>query len=273
MSTAKVKIFLAALSLAALSGCALVLAKRDRREPPKAAPAWISATGRVEARREAVVRSKASGRVLEYLKTERDWAKQGEPIVLLDQDLERAAVKEAEAEFFRANQRFKRFAALHEEKVVSDQEYDDAKAADRLASAQLERASAALEERIVRAPFSGRILKTYLESGESIAPGSAEPLFVIGDTRGLRVVAEIDELDIARLAIGSPAEVIPNALSGETFKGKVARIAGILGRKRLSSEDPGERLDAKVLEAEVELPASERLRPGLNVEVRIRPAA
>ncbi len=273
MSKSRRNIFFAAGFLAALSGCALVLSEREKKKPVVVEPSWISATGRIEARREAVVRSKVSGRVLEYLKSERDWAKKGDPIVVLDQALERAAVKEAEAEYFRADRRFGRVEALHKEDVVSDQEYDDAQAARRLASARLEKASAILAERTIRAPFSGRILKIYLESGEFIAPGSIEPLFVIGDTRGLRVIAEIDELDIARLKIGSPAEIIPDALPGETFTGTVSRIAGILGRKKLSSEDPRERLDAKVLEAEVELPASERLKPGLSVEVKIKPAA
>lgn len=258
---------------AVFSGCALVLSEREKNADVPLAPAWISATGRIEARREAVVRSKASGRVVEYLKQEREWAKKGEPVVILDQALERAALKEAEAELFRHAQRFERIEVLHKEDVVSDQEYDDAKAARLLAEARLGKARAVLAERTIRAPFFGRILKTYLESGEFIAPGSAQPLFVIGDTRGLRVIAEIDELDISRLELGSEAEVLPDGLPGESFSGKVTRIAGILGRKNMSSEDPRERLDARVLEAEIELPFSERLKPGLSVEVKIKPRA
>src|SRR5437588_643734 len=83
--------------------------------------------------------------------------------------------------------------------AASPQELDDVVSARKLAAARLDRAQAALEERTVRAPFAGRILKTHLEAGESAPPGSELALFDIGDTRRLKVVAEVDELDAGRI--------------------------------------------------------------------------
>lgn len=257
-----------------LCGSALVWSTLERPAPRNAAapaqPPFIAATGRVEARSEAVVRAKGVGRVLKYMKKEGDWADEGAPVVLLDQDLERSALHEAEAELFQCESRFKRNKPLHDEKVISDQEFDDIDGAYRLAQARRDKAAAALEERTVRAPFAGRILKTYLESGESIqARAEDAPLFVIGDTRGLKVRAEVDEQDIGRLAAGGEAEIRADAFPDDLFSGRVAQTSGILGRKKLRSDDPRERMDAKVLEVMIDLDPSPRLKPGVTVEVKI----
>ena len=47
-------------------------------------------------------------------------------------------------------------------------------------------------------------------------------------------------------------------------------MSGILGRRRLRSDDPKERLDGKVLEVLIEMQMEDGLRPGLSAEVRIK---
>lgn len=230
----------------------------------------VAATGRVEARREAKVCAKGAGRVLKYLKNEGDWVEEGSVVVLLDQGQERGAFSEADAELTHKSAFYKRLSRLHEERAVSDQEFEDARAGYELAKARREKAQAALDERVLRAPFSGKVLKTYLEAGESLPnPPADAPLFAIGDTRALKVRAEIDELDISRVVSGSPVRVYPDAYPDEVYLGKVARLSGMLGRKNMRSDDPRERMDAKVLEVEIELAASERLKPGSSVQVKI----
>ncbi|MFA6318178.1 MAG: efflux RND transporter periplasmic adaptor subunit [Elusimicrobiota bacterium] len=259
------------LAVLSAAGGTAVWSNREKSARESVLPAMVAATGRIECRKEASVRSKVPGRVKRYAKKEGAWAREGEPVVLLDDGKERAAVGEAEAELFKTGASYKRAKTLFEKGVASAQELDDADAAHRLASARVEKARAALEERTVTAPFEGRVLKTYLEDGETADPYSRQPLFMIGDDRKLRVTAEVDELDIGRLAEGGPAQVLPDAYPGEVFPGRVARVGRMLGRKSLSSEDPAERMDAKVLEVEVELEPSERLKRGLSVQVRIQP--
>lgn len=267
-------VWLAAVVVILLSGSAAVWSSlgkpRPLAEPASPAAARIAATGRVEARSEAVVRAKGGGRIIKWVYAEGAWVYEGTPVVLLDQDLERSALREAEAELFQCESRFKRNKGLHDEKVISDQEFDDVDAAYRLALARRDKAAAALAERTILAPFAGRILKTYLEAGESIDARAVDtPLFVIGDTRGLKVRAEIDEQEIGRLAPGSAAEVRADAFPNDVFAGTVTKTSGILGRKKLRSDDPRERMDAKVLEVTIELKPSPRLKPGVTVEVKI----
>ncbi|MBI4679503.1 MAG: efflux RND transporter periplasmic adaptor subunit [Elusimicrobia bacterium] len=261
---------IAALATASAAGAVMGWKNKEKSpQPSVAATSMIAATGTIQCRKEASVRSKVHGLVKRYAKKEGDWAKEGSAVAVLDDNKERAAVGEAEAELFKTSAALKRVRTLHEKGVASAQELDDADAAHRLASARVEKAAAALDERTVRAPFDGRILKTYLEAGETADPASARPLFVIGDDRMLKVTAEVDELDIGRLSEGLPAEVLPDAYPGESFQAKVTKVGRMLGRKTISSENPAERMDAKVLEVEVELKFSEKLKRGLSVQVKI----
>jgi RND family efflux transporter MFP subunit len=236
-------------------------------------PRQVAATGRIEAWREATVRFKSPGRVVRYLRAQGEWARAGEPVVELDQDVEKAALAEAEAELFQSEARQQRFAKLRGTPAVSDQELDDVEAAWRLAQARRDRAKAALEERTVRAPFAGTILKTYLEAGESSGAGMESPLFVIGDTRRLKIVAEVDELDVGGVSTGLAATVVPDALPDLEITGKVVKVSGVLGRKNVRSDDPRERLDGKVLEIEIEVAADPRLKPGMTVQARLSPVS
>jgi RND family efflux transporter MFP subunit len=251
----------------------LLLAAPLLAAPPAPGPRRVAATGRIEAWREATVRFKSPGRVVRYVRAQGEWAKAGEPVVVLDQDVEKAALAEAEAELFQAEARQQRFAKLRGTTAVSDQELDDVEAAWRLAKARRDRAMAALEERTIRAPFSGRILKTYLEAGESAGAGMDSPLFVIGDTRKLKVVAEVDELDVGGMAPGLAAQIVPDALPELEIPGKVVKVSGVLGRKNVRSDDPRQRLDGKVLEIEIELASDPRLKPGMTVQARLLPGS
>ncbi|MBI5211064.1 MAG: efflux RND transporter periplasmic adaptor subunit [Elusimicrobia bacterium] len=273
---------LAVAAAASVLASAMVWCGRDKPAPPPGPRAqgdqsqdggrpMIAATGRIECRKEASVRAKSPGRVVRYAKKEGEWAQEGSAVVLTDDGIERAALREAEAELFKTEAAFRRLKPLAAKGVASAQELDDADAGHRLALARVERAKAALEERVVRAPFAGRILKTYLEAGETANPLAVSPLFVIGDDRTLRVTAEVDELDVSRVAEGLAAVVIPDAYPGESFPGKVVKVGRMLGRKTIASDNPAERMDAKVLEVEVELAPSEKLKRGLGAQVRILP--
>lgn len=271
-----------ALALAVSAG-ALVLpgieSKAWRRTPQEEAgpaattagpePGWVAGTGKIEALRQAEVRAAVLGRVGRYLKEEGDSAREGEPVVELESGLERAALREAQALLRQAEQHLARLAGLNRQGVVSDQEKDDAESAVALAQARLDKAADALGRMTLRAPFSGRVLRTYLEAGEIAAPQGGQALFVLGDQRGLILRAEIDELDAGRLRPGARALARPDAFPGREFPGRVRRVAGMLGRRTLASDDPAERADGKVLEVEILLSPDPALKPGMTAQARV----
>ncbi len=238
-----------------------------RANPPDSAA--VAATGRIEARRQAEVHAEVPGRIRRYLRAEGDWVREGEAVAVLESGVEEAAVREAEAALRQAESRLARLRTLNRQGVVSDQERDDAQSAFELGRARTEKAAAALRRLTARAPFTGRIFRTFLEAGESAGPQGPPALFVIGDDRTLILRAEVDELDAGRVRVGARAAVRPDAYPGREFSGRVARAAGMLGRRSLASDDPAERADGKVMEVEIVLAADPALKPGMTAQARV----
>jgi multidrug efflux pump subunit AcrA (membrane-fusion protein) len=91
----------------------------------------------------------------------------------------------------------------------------------------------------------------------------------LGDVSRLRVRAEVDESDIAAIAVGQKAYVTADAYGAKRFAGSLVRIGSALGKKQVVSDEPADLVDRKVLEAFVDLDRGAPLRPGLRVDVFI----
>ena len=92
------------------------------------------------------------------------------------------------------------------------------------AQAALEAARVALERCEVHTPFGGTAGAVNVRAGELVAPG--QPLVTLGDLTTLRVeTTDLDEIDVARVAVGQRASVTFDALPERVFTGHVARIS------------------------------------------------
>lgn len=106
---------------------------------------------------------------------------------------------------------------------------DAARDQEQVAEAVLLMNQALLEETYLRAPFAGIVAEINGEIGEYVTPsppGVATPPAVdLIDYSCLYVTAPIDEVDAGRLEKGLPARLSLDAFRGETFKGRLDRIA------------------------------------------------
>lgn len=128
---------------------------------------------------------------------------------------------------------------------------DDAQTA--LADAELD-----YDRTVLRAPIDGVIATVSTEVGERLTPGV--PVITLVDMTPLRVVAEVDEIDIARIEIGMAAEVQVDALPGVLLTGTVTDIA-----------ENGVETDG-VIEYDVDITldvVDARLRHGMTADVNI----
>lgn len=96
-----------------------------------------------------------------------------------------------------------------------------AMANSRTASANLEKAKAALAiargdlaDATLRAPFAGTISSKGKQAGESVT--ATDQMYYLLGEGGLEVVANIAEIDIAKLAVGNKAEIKLDAYGNET---------------------------------------------------------
>ncbi len=141
-----------------------------------------------------------------------------------------------------------------------------AQAALDLAKAQLAETEALLEKTVVRAPFTGTVLKRYRKAGETVSDKGDTPIVSFGDESRLRVRVDVDETDVAKLQVGSRAYFTAAAFGGQRFWGRVARIGSELGPKNVETGLPAEKLDTKILETLVDLDGHPPLPPGLRVD-------
>jgi ABC exporter DevB family membrane fusion protein len=139
-----------------------------------------------------------------------------------------------------------------------------------LARAQLAQAQDNYDNTFVRSPVDGVVVKRYMNPGESISYESLyQPIVSVSDTTRLMVRTEIDETDIGKIQIGQRASIRCDAFRGQTFYGRVVRISGGLGPKKIQTDNPTEKIDMDVLETFVEVDPGTPLRVGLRVDVFI----
>lgn len=123
-----------------------------------------------------------------------------------------------------------------------------------------------LDKSIVRAPMDATVLRTMLRAGETFSVIVPQPILRLADTSRLRVRAEVDERDVARVFPGQQVVVRGDAWPERGVPGRVSRIGSQMGRKTVRSGDPAEKGDRDVLEVVVDL---EREDPRLVIGLRV----
>jgi len=108
----------------------------------------------------------------------------------------------------------------------------------------------------VTAPFDGVVTERAAHVGSLVSPSSG-PIVRMQQVSPLRVVAGIPEAYVAGVRVGQPIEFTVTTFPGETFTGKLARLARAL--------DPKTRTMA--VELEINNVAG-RLAPGMFAEIR-----
>jgi HlyD family secretion protein len=146
------------------------------------------------------------------------------------------------------------------------EDIDIARAQLALAKGQLAEAEAFLDKTRVRSPIDGIVLHRFKRTGEGVSDQPPTPIVKVGDLSRLRVRVDVDETDVARVAVGMRAHVTSDAWPGRRFEGTVVRVGQRLGRKTMRTDDPTERNDTKVLETLIELDAGVVLPVGLRVD-------
>ena len=92
------------------------------------------------------------------------------------------------------------------------------------AQVELDAAQAALERCELHAPFGGTIGAVNVREEELVAPGDS--LVTLGDLSTLRVeTTDLDEIDVARVAVGQEVVITFDALPEQVFTGRVTRLS------------------------------------------------
>ncbi len=141
------------------------------------------------------------------------------------------------------------------------------------ARSDLSLAETALERTRVRAPSDATVLQVNARAGETASPSPEQTLIVLGDMTALRVRAELEERDSAKIRVGQAAVVQSDAHPGRKFEGKVVTMAQAMGPGKLAQRGPRRPNDVEVLEVVIDLDAGSGLLPGMRVDVFFKPDA
>ena len=232
-----------------------------------AAGTSVTANGYVVARTRAAVSAKVPGRLADLRVSEGSFVRKGETIARLENadyraqvaqaeanlSTARAQLIEAEAERDQLQREARRLRDIRAEnsELVSAQDVEGAEAraaqADarvRAAAARVESAEvglrfaqASLDNTLVRAPFTGTVLRKEAEVGEVVAPSVGGGLtrgavVTMADLTTLEVEVDVNEAYIARITRDQAARIILDAYPDTSFQGRVRQVVPTADRQR-----------------------------------------
>ncbi|MEJ6657140.1 MAG: efflux RND transporter periplasmic adaptor subunit [Pseudomonas sp.] len=180
--------------------------------------------GRTKAYRVAEVRPQVSGIIQKRLFDEGSEVKAGQQLYQIDAAVYEAALKSAEATRLSTNTLAERYALLVEDRAVSQQAYDEARAAKLQADAALERARIDVRYTRVSAPIAGRIGRSAVTEGALVSNGQAQAL------------ATIQQLDPIYVDVTQPARDLL-ALRRDLDAGRLERAGDNAAKATLRLED------------------------------------
>jgi len=159
-------------------------------------------------------------------------------------DADDAAARVATAQAAAASARYQSLA-----RGTRSEQVEEAAAAIALAQAEVDAARVALDQTVLRAPTDGVILRRTGELGALVTLMAPAPVITMADVNQLELRAEIDEADVASIALGQAAYATADAYGDRRFPVRITRITRELGRKTVRDDDPRARVDTRVLEA------------------------
>jgi RND family efflux transporter MFP subunit len=215
----------------------------------------VYGTGAVEPVRWAKVASLIRQRIVEQCYCEGKSVAKGDVLTRLDDKEARAQLHELRAREEFAKREFTRTTELMGRGVASTQAYErissDLRQIQGLISVQMEK----LDAYTITAPMEGVVLRRDGEVGEIVEQGQI--LFRVGAPKPLHVVAEVNEEDIPRVAVGQTVLLRTDAFPGQRLEGKVYEITPM-----------GDAV-AKTYRIRISLPDDTPLHIGMSVEANV----
>ena len=185
-------------------------------------------------------------------------------------EVSRATIRQREADLQLAQTNAERSRSLFARQLLPKQTLDDTESRYQSAVAQLDLARAQntqstarldelrinLANTVIVSPVDGFVARRAVDPGAFV--GQNAPVVDVVDIGRVRLVANIVEKDLDQLRAGDDTMVEVDAFPGETFVGRIARIAPVL--------DPATRTAS--IEIEIPNPGF-RLKPGMYARVTV----
>jgi HlyD family secretion protein len=283
----------------------------------------VSANGKIAPESEVKLSPDVSGEIIELYVKEGDLVKSGQLLAKINPEIylsnydrtiaalntsqanlanSKAQLAQINSQFINAKSSFERNEKLHNQKAISDAEFETSKANFDVAQAQVEAAEQSikaaafnvknaeagvkeskenLSKTSIYAPVGGTISKLNLEKGERVAGasqfGSGTEILRIANLQTMEVKVSVNENDIVRVTLNDTAFVEVDAYQNRKFKGIVTEISTSANTVGVSA-DQVTNFDVKIRilpSSYKDLIAADKpndspFRPGMSATVDIR---
>jgi membrane fusion protein (multidrug efflux system) len=207
----------------------------------------------LEAESQVQVLAESTREIERLLVEEGDVVSRGQLLIQLEDDEQRTELARIESQLAREQRELARQENLFQQKLISEQEFTDA----RYEVEQLELAKSDAQRELsyteVRAPISGTVTQRLVKVGDYITVN--QHLFDIIDFNSIVARVYVPEKELVRLRQGQMARITAQALGDEERFGAIDRIAPVVDSR------------SGTVKVTVAIPPSEGLLPGMYVSV------
>ena len=219
-------------------------------------PSTLGVIGTMEAVQGVMVSADLPGTVDKINFDSGKAVRQGEILVELDTQQERAQLAALEAQRDLAKLNYDRMKQLVNEGVISRVEYDQATAQQRSTEANVNEIRATIARKTIRAPFSGVLGIRKVNLGQYLAGGN--PIVQLQALNPIYVNVGIPQQSVSQVKIGRTLQITSEEMSGKVFTGRVTAIDSVVDEATRNIQ----------VQATLANPGGV-LRPGMFVQVQL----
>lgn len=218
---------------------------------PRPFNAVVPVTGTLVSRTHVEVRAETFGRVVKFTKEEGDPVRAGEPILWVEEDNYRLALKQAESAVqvteaglarskvlaVHAQQELERAQNLIKSGGITDKDLklavvteQDARSQVKVSEAQLDQARTAVDlakkklaDTVVRAPVDGEIQRKMVNTGSYVE--APTPVFAIVNNQRIELEALIPASELGQVRGGMRVTFKVSSFPDKTFEGRIVELA------------------------------------------------
>ncbi|TLU84249.1 MAG: efflux RND transporter periplasmic adaptor subunit [Chlorobium sp.] len=188
----------------------------------------FSTVGTVQAFREADIYSESEGLVRTVSASPGDRKKASEALFTIDNELQTALLRKAEAHYKQANRDFERYKNLHAEGAVSLSSFEAIQLQREEALADFTAASRKYSNTRIKAPFSGVVTSRFVEQGELVREGTKVAHML--DLSRVKIIIFVPEHQVMKFREGDVLAVTSDLYPKEQFSGTVNAVSDKAGR-------------------------------------------
>lgn len=216
----------------------------------------IEAIGFIEPNQGVTVANETSGVIDKISFESGTQVEEGQLLITLDSEVEKANLKSAQAKLPAAQAKYKRYQGLYKKGSISKEAYDEAGANYFSLQAEIESLKASIDRREIQAPFAGEVgirnvyLGQYLQAGSDIVR--------LEDTTVMRLRFTVSQTDISRIQLKQEVEIYVDAYPEKPFKGSISAI------------EPAVNVQSGLIQVQADIPNSDgKLRSGMFARANI----